>query len=114
MAIALKANLAAIENGIFVNGMLVGVVMAFFGAFGNGAWNPVWAIAVIILSALTAVVMETVGTWFATRFRVAPLGIPFNMVMLTFLLILAFVPQPFFDPGPFHPLFQRVQLTEFA
>jgi urea transporter len=44
MAIALKANRAAIQNGIFgLNGMLVGAAMAFFGAFGNGAWNPVWA-----------------------------------------------------------------------
>lgn len=86
-AIALKANPGAIENGIFgLNGMLVGRAMAFFEAFGNGAWNSVWAIAAIILSALTAVVMETVGTRFATRFRVAPLGIPFNVVMLTFLL----------------------------
>ncbi|MEG4276747.1 urea transporter [Microcoleus sp. MON1_C1] len=106
MAIVLKANPGAIQNGIFgLNGMLVGAAMAFLGAFGNGAWNPVWAIAAIIISALTAVVMETVGTWFATRFRVAPLGIPFNGVMLPFLLLLAFVPQPFFDLGPPPPPF---------
>ncbi|MFB8787778.1 MAG: urea transporter, partial [Potamolinea sp.] len=44
MAIALKANQGAIQNGIFgLNGMLVGAAMAFFGAFGNGTWNPVWA-----------------------------------------------------------------------
>ncbi len=114
-AIALKANPGAIQNGIFgINGMLVGAAMAFFGGFGNGAWNPVWAIAVIILSALTAVMMETVGTWFATRFRVAPLGIPFNVLMLTFLLLLAFVPQPFFDLGRRCPLFPLVRLTDFA
>jgi urea transporter len=93
--------------------MLVGAAMAFFGAFGNGAWNPVWAIAAIILSALTAVVMETVGTWFATRFRVAPLGIPFNGVMLTFLLLLAFVPQPFFDLGPPPPPFPAGAIDGF-
>jgi urea transporter/Ca2+-binding EF-hand superfamily protein len=114
MAIALKANRGAIQNGIFgLNGMLVGAAMAFFGAFGNGAWNPVWAIAAIILSALTAVVMETVGTWFATRFRVAPLGIPFNGVMLTFLLLLAFVPQPFFDLGPPPPPFPAGAIDGF-
>jgi solute carrier family 14 (urea transporter) len=113
-AIALKANPGAIQNGIFgLNGTLIGAAMAFFGAFGNGAWNPVWAIAAIILSALTAVVMETVGMWFATRFRVAPLGIPFNGVMLTFLLLLAFVPQPFFDLGPPPPPFQAGAIDGF-
>ncbi|WP_445243825.1 urea transporter [Microcoleus sp. MON1_C5] len=96
-----------------MNGMLVGAAMAFFGAFGNGAWNPVWAIAAMILSALTAVVMETVGTWFATRFRVAPLGIPFNGVMLPFLLRLAFVPQPFFDLGPPPPPFPAGAIDGF-
>ena len=114
MAIALKANQGAIQNGIFgLNGMLVGATMAFFGAFGNGAWNPVWAIAAIILSALTAVVMETVGTWFATQFRVAPLGIPFNVVMVPFLLLLAFVPQPFFDLGPPPPPFPAGAIDGF-
>ncbi|MFB8787777.1 MAG: urea transporter [Potamolinea sp.] len=57
--------------------------------------------------------METVGTWFATRFRVAPLGIPFNGVMLTFLLLLAFVPQPFFDLGPPPPPFQTGAIDGF-
>ncbi|MEG4287678.1 urea transporter [Microcoleus sp. C2C3] len=113
-AIVLKANPGAIQNGIFgINGMLVGAAMAFFGGFGNGAWNPVWAIAVIILSALTAVMMETVGTWFATRFRVAPLGLPFNVLMLTFLLLLAFVPQPFFDLGPPPPPFPAGAIDGF-
>jgi Ca2+-binding EF-hand superfamily protein len=57
--------------------------------------------------------METVGTWFATRFRVAPLGIPFNVVMLTFLLLLAFVPQPFFDLGPPSPPFPAGAIDGF-
>jgi solute carrier family 14 (urea transporter) len=113
-AIALKANPGAIQNGIFgLNGTLIGAAMAVFGALGNGAWNPVWAIAAIILSALTAVVMETVGTWFATRFRVAPLGIPFNGVMLTFLLLLSLVPQPFFDLGPPPPPFPSGAIDGF-
>ncbi|AFZ18440.1 urea transporter [Allocoleopsis franciscana] len=113
-AIALKSNRGAIQNGIFgFNGMLVSATMAFLGAFGNGAWNPVWAIAAIILSALTAVVMETLGTWFAIRFRVAPLAIPFNGVILTFLLLLAFVPQPFFDLGPPRPPFPSGSIDGF-
>lgn len=113
-AIALKANPGAIQNGIFgLNGALIGAAMAFFGAFGNGAGNPIWAIAAIMLSALTSVVMETVGTWFATRFRVAPLGIPFNGVMLTFLLLLTLVPQPFFDLGPPPPPFPSRAIDGF-
>lgn len=41
-----EANRDMIQNGIFgLNGLLVGAAMAFFGAFGNGAWNPIWAIA---------------------------------------------------------------------
>lgn len=97
-AIVLRANPSAIQNGVFgLNGMLVGATMAFFGALGNRLWHPVWVIAIIILSALTAVVMQTVGTWFAIRFRVAPLGIPFDGVMLTFLVLITLVPQPIFN-----------------
>ncbi|MBE9201783.1 MULTISPECIES: urea transporter [unclassified Nodularia (in: cyanobacteria)] len=113
-AILGKSNRGAIQNGIYgLNGTLIGAALAFFGAFGNGAWNPVWAIANIILSGLTVVVMETVGTWFATRFRVAPLGIPFNGVILTFLLLLVFLPQSLFDLGPPPPLFSDGEIDRF-
>lgn len=111
---ALKLDRGTIQNGIFgLNGLLIGATTAFFGLFGNGAWNPVWAIAALVLSALTTVVMQTVGIWFATKFRVSPLGIPFNSVMLTFLILIVFIPQPFFDLGSPPPTPPPSQLDPF-
>lgn len=96
-----EANRGMIQNGIFgLNGTLVGAATAFFGGFGNGSWNLVWLVAAIAVSALSALVMQTVGVWFASRFRVAPLGIPFIGVMMTFLLLIVIVPQSLFDLGP--------------
>ncbi|MBE9065658.1 urea transporter [Leptolyngbya cf. ectocarpi LEGE 11479] len=95
------ANRGMIQNGIFgLNGMLVGAAMGFFGTFGNGEWNVIWLVAAIALSALSAFVMQTVGVWFTSRFRVAPLGIPFIGVMMTFLVLIAILPQSLFDLGP--------------
>jgi urea transporter/Ca2+-binding EF-hand superfamily protein len=106
MAMILKSNPFMIRDGIYgLNGLLVGAAMAFFGQFGNGSWNFIWAIAVVILAALTSVVMETVGMWFTTKFRVSPLGIPFNGVLLPFLLLVTLISQPFFDLGPAPPPF---------
>ncbi|HBB30491.1 MAG TPA: urea transporter [Cyanobacteria bacterium UBA8803] len=103
-AIAFKLDRGMIQNGIFgLNGLLVGASLGFFGLPGNGAWNPVWVIATILLSALTTVVMQTVGLWFATKFRVSPLGIPFNGVLLPFLFLIVVLPQPFFDLGSLPP-----------
>jgi len=101
-----EANRGMIQNGIFgLNGTLVGAATAFFGAFGNGSWNVVWLAAVMVLSALSALAMQTVGVWFASRFRVAPLGIPFTIVMMTFFVLIAIAPQSLFDlgspPAPF-------------
>ncbi|MUG91077.1 urea transporter [Scytonema sp. UIC 10036] len=111
-AIALKLNPSAIQNGIFgLNGLFVGATLAFFGLFGGkGVWNPSWIIAAIVLSALSTIVLQTVGTWFATRFRVAPLGIAFHVVLYTFLLLIAIVPQPFFHLGSPPPLPSPVSL----
>lgn len=96
-----EANRGMIQNGIFgLNGTLVGAAMAFFGAFGNGSWNGVWLVSAIAVSALSALVMQTIGVWFASRFRVAPLGIPFIGVMMAFLVLIAIVPQSVFDLGP--------------
>jgi solute carrier family 14 (urea transporter) len=100
-AIAMKSNPFMIRDGIYgLNGLLIGAALGFFGQFGNGTWNPAWAIAVAILAALTSVVMETVGMWFTTKFRVSPLGIPFNGVLLPFIFLVAFLPQTVFDLGP--------------
>ncbi|MEG3436696.1 urea transporter [Pannus brasiliensis CCIBt3594] len=98
---ALKSNPFMVRDGIYgLNGLLIGAALGFFGQFGNGNGNPAWAIATIVLAALTSVVMETVGLWFTKKFRVSPLGIPFNGVLLPFLFLVAFIPQPFFDLGP--------------
>ncbi len=103
-AMFMKSNPFMIRDGIYgLNGLLIGAAMGFFGQFGNGSWNPAWAIAVIILAALTSVVMETVGLWFTKTFRVSPLGIPFNGVLLPFLFLVTLIAQPFFDLGPAPP-----------
>jgi urea transporter/Ca2+-binding EF-hand superfamily protein len=105
-AMAMKSNPFMVRDGIYgLNGLLIGAALGFFGQFGNGNWNPAWFIATAVLAALTSVVMETVGLWFTTKFRVSPLGIPFNGVLLPFILIVSFVAQPFFDMGPPPPPF---------
>lgn len=112
MAIALKLDRGTIQNGIFgLNGLLIGATLAFFGLLGGkGVWNPSWIIAAIVLSALSTIVLQTVGTWFATRFRVAPLGIAVHVVLVAFLLLIAVVPQPFFNMGSPPPLAPPVSL----
>ncbi|MGB8689535.1 MAG: urea transporter [Microcoleus sp.] len=101
-AIALKINPNAIRNGIFgFQGTLVGLALATFGSLGNGngAWNPLWAIAVIVLSALTTILMNTVGVWFTTRLQVSILGIPFLFVTQLFLYLILLIPQPYLHWG---------------
>ncbi|WP_414544841.1 urea transporter [Nostoc sp. CCY0012] len=101
-AIALKINPDVIRNGIFgFQGTLVGLALATFGSLanGNGAWNPLWAIAVIILAALTTVLMNTFGGWFTTHFKVSILGIPFHIVTQVFLYLVLLIPQPYFHWG---------------
>lgn len=111
MAIALKLDLGTIQNGIFgLNGLLIGATIAFLGLFGNGVWNLIWVIAAIVLSALATIVLQTVGTWFATRFRVAPLGIAVHVVLYAFLCLLAVVPQPLFNMGSPPPIPPAVSL----
>lgn len=105
-AMAMRLAPPKIQNGIFgLNGLLVGAAMGFFGNFGNGAWNPVWVVAVILLSALATVVMHTLGTWFAVRLKVPPLGVATNSVLLVFLIFVVFAPRTFFDLGPPPPAF---------
>lgn len=105
-AMLMKANPFMVRDGIYgLNGLLIGAGLGFFGQFGNGTGNLAWLIATIILAALTSVVMETVGIWFTKTFRASPLGIPFNGVLLPFLLLIVFIPQPFFDLGSPAPPF---------
>ena len=99
-AIALKLDRDKIRNGLFgYNGILVGAALATFGLSGNGGWNFWWALAVIIFSALTTVMMKTFGVWWATTFRCAPLTMPFNIATLLFLSLVMFLPQPLFKLG---------------
>ena len=99
-AIALKLDRDTIGSGIFgYNGILVGAALATFGLSGNGGWNWWWAIAIIIFSALTTVMMKIFGVWWATTFRCPPLTLPFNIATLLFLSLVMLIPQPLFELG---------------
>lgn len=99
-AIALKLDRDSIRSGIFgYNGILVGAALATFGLSGNGGWNLWWAIAIIIFSALTTVIMKTFGVWWATTFKCPVLTLPFNIATLLFLILVKLIPQPLFELG---------------
>lgn len=99
-AIALKLDRDTIRSGIFgYNGTLVGAALATFGLSGNGGWNLWWAIAIIIFSALTTVMMKTFGVWWATTFKCPPLTLPFNIATLLFLSLVMLIPQSLFELG---------------
>ena len=99
-AIALKLNRSTIRSGIFgYNGILVGVALATFGLSSNGDWNLYLALAIIIFSALTTVMMKIFGVWWATTFRCPPLTLPFNIATLLFLSLVMLIPQPLFELG---------------
>lgn len=103
-AVWMKLDRDTIRNGIFgYNGILVGAALATFGLSGNGAWNPAWAIAVIVFSAMTTVLMKTMGIWFVTKFKVPLLTLPFNIATLLFLSAVLFLPQPYFNLGTSAP-----------
>jgi urea transporter/Ca2+-binding EF-hand superfamily protein len=85
------------------NGLLVGAALATFGLPGNGAWNLAWIIATILFSAMTTVLMKTIGTWFVTHFKVPLLTLPFNIATLLFLSLVLFLAQPFFNLGASAP-----------
>jgi urea transporter len=103
-AVWMKLDRDSIRNGIFgYNGILVGAALATFGISGNGAWNPAWAIAVIVFSAMTTVLMKTMGIWFVTKFKVPLLTLPFNIATLLFLSAVLFLPQPYFNLGASAP-----------
>ena len=103
-AIWLRLDRDSIRNGLFgYNGILVGVALATFGMSGNGAWNPAWAIAAIVFSAMTTVFMKTMGLWFVTKFKVPLLTLPFNIATLLFLSAALFLPQPYFNLGASAP-----------
>ena len=99
-AIALQLDRDTIRSGIFgYNGILVGAALGTFGLSGNGGWNLWWAVAVIIFSALTTVMMKFFGVWWATTFRCSPLTLPFNIATLLFLSLVMFLPQTLFQLG---------------
>lgn len=99
-AIALKLNRDNIRNGIYgYNGILVGAALATFGSGGNGDGNLAWAVAIIIFSALTTVMLKTFGVWWASTFDSPPLTLPFNFATLLFLSLVALIPQSIFQLG---------------
>lgn len=112
-----QINRDDIQNGIFgLNGLLTGATIASLGLFGNGTWNLNWAIAVVVFASVSTVLMETVGVWFASQFRVAPLGIPYHIAVLSFVILVLFLPQTFFDFGSLPPVssnqFNGLQLAQ--
>ena len=99
-AVALQLERETIRNGIFgYNGILVGAALATFGLAGNGAGNWLWASAIILLAALTTVLMKTCGIWWAKTFNSPPLTLPFNLATLMFLVLVIWLPQPWFELG---------------
>jgi len=99
-AIALKLDRETIRNGIYgYNGILVGAALATFGSSGNGNWSLAWALAIVVLSALTTIMMKTFGVWWASTFKSPPLTLPFNLVTLLFLSLITSIPQSLFQLG---------------
>lgn len=99
-AMVLKLDRDNIRNGIFgFNGILVGAALATFGSGGNGNWNLVWVIAVIIFSALTAMMLKAFGVLWASNFNSPPLTLPFNLATLMFLGLITLIPQSIFQLG---------------
>ena len=90
----------SIRNGIFgLNGALVGLALGTFGAWGNGSGNWLWVVAAIICAALSTVLMEYLGLWMAVRLGLPSMGVPFQIVTYSFLIIALYIPQPFFQIG---------------
>ncbi len=96
-ALVLRLGRGTIRNGIYgYNGLLVGAALATFGDLETGAVE--WAIATIFFAALTTVLMDTAGVWWAKRFRSPPLTLPFNVATLVCLaLAKAFFPDALFS-----------------
>ena len=92
-AIALNLDRNNIRNGIYgYNGILVGAALATFGS----EESLIWAIAVMVFSALTTVMLRTFGVWWASTFDSPPLTLPFNLATLLFLILVALIPQSIF------------------
>ena len=83
------------RNGIFgYNGLLVGAALATFSDPSLGAGPGGWVLAVIVFSALTTVMMKTVGVWWAKTVNTPPLTLPFCITTLVCLALVAWIPQP--------------------
>ena len=99
-AIVFKLDRDNIRNGIYgYDGILVGAALATFGSSGNGDWNLLWAIAIIVFAALTTLLQKTFGAWWASVFNSPPLTMPFNLATLLFLGLVIAIPQPWFQLG---------------
>ena len=90
----------SIRNGIFgLNGVLVGLAFGTFGTWGNGTGNGYWVLAVIVGAALSTVLMNYLGLWMAVYLGLPSMGVPFHIIMYSFLAIALYIPQPFFQLG---------------
>ena len=94
MALLLKLDKNTIRNGIFgYNGVLVGAALATFSDPSSGLGMGGWAIAILIFSALSTVLMATFGVWWAKTIKTPPLTLPFIIATLIGLAIAQWVPQ---------------------
>jgi len=96
----LNLNRSSIRNGIYgFNGALVGAALGTFSTWENGSIHGLWLGAIALGAALTTVLMQHLGLWIATRWKLPAMGIPFHIVAYLFLGIALYVPQPFFQLG---------------
>ena len=99
-AYVMNLDRPSIRNGIFgLNGVLVGLAFGTFGTWGNGTGNWYWVLAVMICAALSTVLMNYLGLWMAVNLGLPSMGVPFHILMYSFLAIALYVPQPFFQLG---------------
>ncbi|MEM9219411.1 MAG: urea transporter [Cyanobacteria bacterium P01_F01_bin.150] len=94
MALVLRLDRTDIRNGIFgYDGMLVGAALATFGDPTLGAGSSGWAIAILLFSAFSTVLMSTFGVWWAKTIKAPPLTLPFIIATIICLAIAQEFPQ---------------------
>lgn len=94
-ALLLRCDRTSLRNGFFgYNGLPVGAALALFSDPDAGAGRWAWVVATILFSALTAVLMQTLGGWMAKTWKVPSLSVPFNIATLSCLALVQWVPQP--------------------
>ena len=111
----LKLDRPSIRNGIFgFNGALVGLALGTFGSWGNGSGSGAWLLAIALGAALTTVLMQKLGLWMASHWKIPAMGIPFHIVAYGFLAISLYVPQPVFQLGSPPPFSNPAETLEGA